>query len=100
MKQSVRILSWIVTAPIIVLVILFAISNLDSVTLRLRPFPLDMTIPIWALTLIVLFVGFILGAIVTWLGDRKRRRDARLLSRRVVELEQTLAELRVRPQLQ
>lgn len=100
MKQSVRILSWIVTAPIIVLVILFAVSNLDPVTLRLRPFPLDMTIPIWALTLIVLFVGFVLGAIVTWIGDRKRRRDARLLSRRVAELEQTIAELRARPQLQ
>jgi uncharacterized integral membrane protein len=91
MKQSARILSLIVTAPITVLVVLFAVSNLDPVTLRLRPFPYDMTIPIWALTLIVLFVGFILGAIVTWIGDRKRRREARLLARRVSELEQSLA---------
>jgi uncharacterized integral membrane protein len=91
MKQSARILSLIVTAPITVLVVLFAVSNLDPVTLRLRPFPYDMTIPIWALTLIVLFVGFILGAIVTWIGDRRRRREARLLARRVSELEQSLA---------
>jgi putative membrane protein len=94
MKQSARILSLIVTAPITVLVVLFAVSNLDPVTLRLRPFPFDMTIPIWALTLIVLFVGFILGAIVTWIGDRKRRRDARLMARRVGELEQALAVAR------
>src|SRR5476649_445544 len=94
MKQSARILSLIVTAPITVLVVLFAVSNLDPVTLRLRPFPFDMTIPIWALTLIVLFVGFILGAIVTWIGDRKRRREARLMARRVIELEQSLAVAR------
>lgn len=94
MKQSARILSWIVTAPIAVLVLLFAVSNLDSVTLRLKPFPFDMTLPIWALTLIVLFVGFILGAIVTWISDRKRRREGRLMARRVIELEQSLAVAR------
>jgi len=81
----------IVTAPITALVVLFAVSNLDPVTLRLRPFPFDMTIRIWALTLIELFVGFILGAIVTWIGDRKRRRDSR---RRTGELEQGLAVAR------
>jgi len=94
MKQSARILSLVITAPITVLVVLFAVSNLDSVTLRLRPFPFDMTMPIWALALIVLFVGFVLGAIVTWIGDRKRRREARQLARRVSELEQALAATR------
>lgn len=91
MKQSARILSLVVTAPITALVVLFAVSNLDQVTLRLRPFPFDMTIRIWALTLIELFVGFILGAIVTWIGDRKRRRDAR---RRIGELDQALSAAR------
>jgi uncharacterized integral membrane protein len=94
MRQSVRILSLIVTAPITVLVVLFAVSNLDQVTLRLRPFPFEMTMPIWALTLIQLFVGFILGAIVTFIGDRKRRRDARAAVRRVGELEQALGTAR------
>lgn len=94
MKQSTRILSWIVTAPIAVLVVLFAVSNLDKVTLHLWPLPFDMTIWIWALTLIELFVGFLLGAIVTWIGDRRRRREARALSRRVTELEQLLAGAR------
>jgi putative membrane protein len=90
MTQSARILSWIVTAPIVVVVILFAVSNLDQVTLRLRPFPFEMTMPIWAFTLVELFVGFILGAIVTWIGDRRRRRDARTAVRRAGELEQAL----------
>jgi putative membrane protein len=90
MKQSARIVSWIVTAPIVLVVVLFAVSNLDEVTIHLKPLPFDLMIPIWALTLIVLFVGFLLGAIVTWIGDRKRRRDARLLGRRVAALEQSL----------
>jgi uncharacterized integral membrane protein len=92
MRQSVRILSWIVAAPIVILVVLFAVSNLDSITLRLKPFPDELTLPIWLLTLIQLFVGFLLGAIVTWIGDRRRRRETRLLNRRTAELEQSLAE--------
>lgn len=92
MNRSARILSLIVTAPITVLVVLFAVSNLDEITLRLRPFPFEMTIRIWALTLIELFVGFILGAIVTFIGDRKRRRDARQLSKRAGELDQALSD--------
>ncbi len=94
MKLSARILSWIVTAPIALLVVLFAVSNLDKVTLHLWPLPFDMTIWIWALTLILLFVGFILGAIVTWIGDRRRRRESRLLARRVGELERSLTTVR------
>jgi uncharacterized integral membrane protein len=94
MKQSVRIISLVITAPITLLVVLFAVSNLDQVTLHLRPFPFDMTISIWALTLIELFVGFLLGAIVTWIGDRKRRRETRALRRRMTELEQALAQSR------
>ena len=90
MKLPTRILSWVVTAPLALLVILFAVSNLDKVTLHLWPFPFDMTIWIWALTLIELFVGFLLGAIVTWIGDRHRRREARMLGRRVAELERLL----------
>jgi uncharacterized integral membrane protein len=90
MRQSARILSWIVTAPIVILVVLFAVSNIDQVTLRLLPLPFEMTMPIWALTLIQLFVGFILGAIVTWIGDRKRRRDARLAVMRAGELQVAL----------
>jgi uncharacterized membrane-anchored protein YhcB (DUF1043 family) len=70
------------------------VSNLDKVTLHLWPLPFDMTIWIWALALIELFVGFLLGAIVTWIGDRRRRRDARMLARRVTELEQLLTAAR------
>lgn len=92
MRQSVRILSWIIAAPIVILVLLFAVSNRDSITLRLWPFPDQLTILIPILTLIQLFIGFLLGAIVTWIGDRRRRRETRLLNRRVAELEQSLAE--------
>ena len=87
-----RILSWIVAAPIVILVLWFAVSNLGPITLRLWPFPFDLTIPIAVLTLIQLFIGFLLGAIVTWIGDRHRRRETRRLIRRTAELEQSLAE--------
>jgi len=94
MRQSVRILSWIVAAPIVILVLWFAVSNLGPITLRLWPLPFDLTIPIAVLTLIQLFIGFLLGAIVTWIADRHRRRENRLLNRRNTELEQSLAATR------
>jgi uncharacterized integral membrane protein len=94
MRQSLRIVSWIVTAPITIIVVLFAISNRDDVTLHLRPLPFDLTIRVWALTLIQLFVGFLLGGIVTWIGDRRHRRNERQLAKRVKALEQALAEAR------
>jgi uncharacterized integral membrane protein len=94
LMKSSRILSWIVTAPIALLVVDFAVSNLDRVTLHIWPLPFDLTIVIPLLMLLVLFVGFVLGAIVTWIGDRRRRREARLLSRRVAELEGMLAASR------
>ena len=72
----------------------FSVSNRDQITLHLKPFPFDMVTPIWALTLIELFVGFLLGGIVIWIGDRHRRRDARQLARRVTELEKSLAAAR------
>ena len=89
MKSS-RILSWIVTAPIALLVVDFAVSNLDRVTLHIWPLPFDLTIIIPLLTLIVLFVGFVLGAIVTWIGDRRRRRETRMLVKQVAELQRAL----------
>jgi uncharacterized integral membrane protein len=96
MKLSARYLSWILTAPIAVLVVLFSVSNLDSVTLSLFPLPYDLTVRVYLLTLIVLFVGFVLGSIVTWIADRKRRRLTRIQGRRVSELEHELALVRLR----
>jgi uncharacterized integral membrane protein len=99
MRQSTRTWSWIATAPITVLVVWFSVSNRDQITLHLRPFPFDLITPIWALTLIELFIGFLLGAIVTWIADRHRRRETKLLARRVSELEKQLGESRAQPTL-
>jgi uncharacterized integral membrane protein len=96
MNLSIRILTWIVTAPIVALVVLFSVSNLDQVPLHLWPLPFDLNIAIWLMSLIELFVGFLLGAIVTWMSDGRRRRNARMLARRVKDLEQQLAEARDR----
>ncbi|GIL39980.1 lipopolysaccharide assembly protein LapA domain-containing protein [Roseiterribacter gracilis] len=96
MKISARPLLWILTAPIVVVVVLFAVSNLDSVTLHLFPLPYDLTVRLYLLTLITLFMGFVLGSIVTWVADRKRRRETRVQAKRLQELEHelTLAKLR------
>lgn len=96
MKISARPLLWILTAPIVVVVVLFAVSNLDSVTLHLFPLPYDLTVRLYLLTLITLFMGFVLGSIVTWVADRKRRREVRTQARRLQELEHELTLTKLR----
>ncbi|MDB5365966.1 MAG: hypothetical protein JWM77_1893 [Rhodospirillales bacterium] len=96
MKLSARPLLWILTAPIVVIVVLFAVSNLDSVTLHLFPLPYDLTVRLYLLTLITLFMGFVLGSIVTWIADRRRRRETRLQARRLQELEHELTLTKLR----
>jgi lipopolysaccharide assembly protein A len=96
MKLSARPLLWILTAPIVIVVVLFAVSNRDAVTLHLFPLPYDLTVGLYLLTLITLFMGFVLGSIVTWVADRKRRRETRVQARRLQDLEHELTLTKLR----
>jgi hypothetical protein len=66
------------------------------VTLHLFPLPYDLTVRLYLLTLITLFMGFVLGSIVTWIADRRRRRETRLQARRLQELEHELTLTKLR----
>ena len=86
-------LSWIVTLPIILVVMVFAVSNRDEVAINLWPTGLDLTVPFFVVVLGGFLAGFLVGAAIMWLSGAKRRARARRLRYRAEELERELNRL-------
>nr|WP_211112232.1 LapA family protein [Azospirillum soli] len=89
-------MTWIITLPIALVAVLFAISNRDLVTLSLWPLPFTLEAPIYLATLLALLVGFVAGGFITWNAQRRHRRRARRGAERVFYLERELKETQAR----
>ena len=77
-----RLLRWIIGAPIIIIVMFFAVANRQWVTLSLDPinetnpaYSLDM--PVWLLVFFGIFIGIIVGWFYCWRAQGKWRKLAR-----------------------
>ena len=87
--------SWILTLPLALIAVAFAIANRQSVTLDLWPFQLAVgPLPFFVWFLGALFMGILTGGMAVWLTGRKVRRRARSAERRARELERELAAQR------
>ena len=91
-----RHISWIVTIPVALVAILFAISNRGIVTLSLWPLPFTLATPVYLATLVALVLGFLAGGFIVWNSQRRHRRRARRESNRVLYLERELKEAQAR----
>ena len=89
-----RILAWAIAGAVAVIVIAFAVANRGPVTISVAPLPYKLDIPMWALAVGALVVGFLTGALVRWLLDHRVRRMARRGRRRARVLEEELAGAR------
>lgn len=87
-----RILSWIITVPLVVVAVLFALSNRGIVTLRLWPLPFEMDAPLYLASLLFLLAGFIAGGLVAWISGHRHRTAARKNGWRMQKLERDLAD--------
>ena len=81
---------WLATLLAAVLLIPFALSNREHVSLGLWPLPFLVDLPLYFLVLLLLLAGFIIGAIATWIAGRHIRRELRRRRRRVEALEREL----------
>lgn len=86
-----RLFHWLVTAPLAVVLIVFAVNNRDGVTLSFWPLPVTLEAPVYLIVLLCLLAGFLIGELVAWANGRRWRRQARHSARRVTELERALA---------
>ena len=89
-----RILFWIVVIPISLVVLAFAVINTQSVDIDL--FIYTIPLPLFAIALIGVFVGFIWGGFVSWIHAGKARQRARDYARQAESERRDMAILRER----
>lgn len=72
-----RILYWIISIPIAVLIAVFAVSNRASVSISLWPLPYEIDMPLFMPIMAALLIGLGIGFSWEWLLQGKHRRAAR-----------------------
>jgi len=90
----VRRISWIVTLPLLLALVIFSLANRGEVSLDLWPFKESITLPLSWLLLGALFVGLLVGGGVAWLSGARHRRRARELRFDKTHLEREVMRLK------
>jgi uncharacterized integral membrane protein len=93
-----KIVAALILVPLAVIIIAFAVANRQIVTLSLDPFggsepAASVTLPLFALIILVLIAGVLIGGAAAWLRQGKWRRDARRLEREADDLRQKIDSL-------
>jgi uncharacterized integral membrane protein len=99
-----RIVGWFVLVPLCAALIVFALANLQAVTVNFNPLaPTDLlsassvSVPMFLVIFGVLLVGVVLGGIATWFAQSPHRRDERLFRRENERLHRELEVARRAP---
>jgi uncharacterized integral membrane protein len=95
-----KIIAAIILVPLAIVIIVFAVANRQIVTVSLDPFSSDRpaaaaSLPLFALIIVLLILGVLLGGIAAWLRQSKWRRTARRLEREVGELRSEIDVLKL-----
>ena len=63
-----RLISLLITIPVTLFVIFFAVSNTQDVTVYFNIFDWSLSAPFYAISLGLMAAGFIIGALLVWLN--------------------------------
>lgn len=105
-----KLFSWIVLAPLGLIIIIFSASNRALVTLELWPLPFAVTAPAFAVALGCAVGGFLFGACAAFVSGAAKRLQARNLERELTQraeaaereaaqLKDKLAQLKNQPDI-
>ena len=89
-------LSWIITIPVTLVVVVLALANREVATLRLWPLDLSVEMPMFLVILLALLAGFLIGAAIMWLSGGRYRRRARKAYFTITDLERDVRDLQRR----
>jgi uncharacterized integral membrane protein len=97
-----KILTAIIVIPPAALLIAFAVANRQSVTVSFDPFSsvspaYAATLPLFAVVLLVLIAGVVVGGVAAWIRQGKWRRAARQFETENRQLRAELDDVRRRP---
>jgi uncharacterized integral membrane protein len=84
------LLAWLLTLPLIVGAIVFALYNGQDIEVTYSPFNLPVTLPFYIPVLGAVALGFILGSLMTWAGMSTLRHTAREQKKKIRALEKQL----------
>ena len=92
-----RILSWITLPPLTFATLYLAIANRQRVLFSLDPFNTDepalaLEVPLFAVVLVCVFLGILLGGASAWARQGRWRKQARQSGREVDRLAREAAE--------
>ncbi len=86
-----KLINTIIAAVVALLIVLFAVSNPAPAVVEIWPFPYQLALPLYAVILLTILVGFIAGLVASWLAGAAKRREIKRLRRQVRDLEESLA---------
>ena len=93
---ATKLISFCVTFPLTVIVVLFAVSNRHLVSMELWPLPGALDAPLYLPFLVAVAAGFLLGGAIAWSGELGHKLRANRAEKRADDLERELAVMRIR----
>jgi uncharacterized integral membrane protein len=93
-----KIVAAIILVPLAIVIIAFAVANRQAVTVSFDPFSANeaaaaITLPLFAIIILVLIIGVLIGGSASWLGQGKWRGAARRFERELTLLRGKIAAL-------
>ncbi len=90
-----KIVAALILVPLAIVIVAFAIANRQIVTVSFDPFNSQhpaaaVTLPLFALIILLLIVGVVIGGSASWLRHGRWRRTARRLERELGDLRDEL----------
>jgi uncharacterized integral membrane protein len=94
-----KIVAALVLVPLAIVIIAFAVANRQIVTVSLDPFSAEhpaasVTLPLFALIIVLLILGVLIGGFAAWLRQGRWRRNARRLEREIDDLRREVDSLK------
>ena len=88
---------FLIAVPVLLLLVLFALSNKQAVQLGLWPTDISVEAPLSVAVLVAAGVFFVAGALMTWGGTLALRSRARRAEMAVTQLQAQLRAMKTRP---
>jgi hypothetical protein len=96
-----KIVTALILVPLTIVIVAFAVANRQRVVVSLDPFDqahpaLSVALPLFALILVLVIGGVVVGGVAAWLRQGKWRRAARLAEAEARELRAEVSRLKQR----